>query len=220
MSESTWVPTPIADTYQSIQKAAAGYVLMPTDDEVLDVAGVGIRRAIDKMNSRTWNWALVYNDITFVAGTQEYQLQTQFKQPRNFALRNTSGADVNRISFKPWGIFLKECQWGFVGQPNFYSVTNANLYGVLRLDLSPNSSFTSIYPTGRLWYYRRVSYPGGDSTSLDVPSEAVRFIQAQAEGYVADRYAVAKAASAYARAEQAYRDIVRDDCHGQQADWE
>ncbi len=77
-----------------------------------------------------------------------------------------------------------------------------------------------MYPTGRLWYYRRTQYPATVGNSLDVPSEAVAFIQAWAEGYTADRYAVQKAAPAYQRGEMAFRDLVRDDCHGQQTDWE
>jgi hypothetical protein len=63
-------------------------------------------------------------------------------------------------------------------------------------------------------------YPSDAGTSLGVPSEAAAYIQAAAEGYVADRYAFAKAAPAYARAERMHHELVVDDCHGQQTDWE
>jgi len=220
MSESTWTPTPYADTLGNVQKAVAGYVLMPTDDEVLETIFVGIRRGIDRLNSRTWNWALTYQTITFVAGTQEYTLDQSFKQPRNFSLRDTNSVDVDRLSYLPWGTFLKECQWDASGTPFYYSASNPNLFGVIRLDLSPDGSFVATYPTGRLWYYRRIQYPNATGTAIDCPSEVIRFIQASAEGYAADRYAPEKAAPAYARAERAYADCVRDDCHGQQTDWE
>ncbi len=74
MSESTWSPTPVPDSLTTVQRSVAGYVLMPDDEEVLETCLMGIRRAIDRINTRTWNWALTYSTITFVAGTQEYGL--------------------------------------------------------------------------------------------------------------------------------------------------
>jgi hypothetical protein len=220
MSESTWAPAPYAESLQAIQKAVAGYVLMPTDDEVLDCALQGIRRGVDRLNTRTWNWALVYQTITFVSATQEYALDAQFKQPRNFSLRDSGAVDRDRLSYLPWGSFLKECQWDQSGTPCYYSASNPNLYGVLRLDLAPSSSFVALYPTGRLWYYRRVAYPVATGTSLDVPSEVSAFLQATAEGYAAGRYAPEKAAPAYGRAEKSLHECIVDDCHGQETDWE
>ena len=220
MSESTWAPTPAAETLQTLQKLVAGYVLMPTDDEVLECALAGIRRGIDRLNTRNWNWALTYSTITFVAGTQEYGLDQAFKQARNFALRNSTPTDISRLSYLPWGTFLKECQWGATGTPTYYSGSNVNLFGVIRLDLAPDAAFVALYPTGRLWFYRRVQYPSATGTSLDVPSEAVAYLQAAAEGFTADRYAVTKAAPAYQRAERFFHELVVDDAHGQQTDWE
>ena len=88
------------------------------------------------------------------------------------------------------------------------------------MDLAPDAAFVAAYPTGRLWFYRRVSYPSSSGTSLDVPSEVVGFIQASAEGFTADRYAVSKAPPAYMRAEKFLHECIVDDAHGQQADWE
>jgi hypothetical protein len=220
MSESTWAPTPAAETLQTVQKLVAGYVLMPTDDEVLETAAAGIRRAIDRLNTRPWNWALTYSTITFVAATQEYGLDQSFKAPRNFALRNSTPTDISRLSYLPWGIFLKECQWGATGSPSYYSGANVNSFGVIRLDLAPDAAFVAAYPTGRLWFHRRIQYPTSTGTSLDVPSEVVGFLQASAEGFTADRYATTKAAPAYSRAERFFHELVVDDAHGQQTDWE
>lgn len=221
MSESTWAATPAAETFQAVQKLVAGYVLMPTDDEVLDCAAAGIRRAIDRLNMRTWNWALVYDTVTFVAGTQEYDIQRPFKKPRNFSIRSTAGIDSDRLSFLPWGTFLKEAQDNRTsGDPQYYSVPDSNAYGVLRLDMAPSASWVALNPTGRLWYYRRVQYPSAAGTSLDVPSEVVGFIQSWAEGFTADRYARGNAPSAYARARDFLHELIVDDCHGQQTDWE
>ncbi len=220
MSETTWTPTPYADSLLAIQKAVCGYVLMPADDETLDTALQGIRRAVDRLNTRQWNWALTYQTITFVEGTQEYALDQSFKSPRNLSLRDSSGVDRTRMAYLPWGMFLKECQWDQRGTPVYYSGSNVNFFGVIRLDLAPDAQFVGNYPTGRLWYYRRVQYPAATGTSLDVPSEVVGFVQAWAEGYTAERYATDKAAPAYARAERFLHECVVDDCHGQQSDWE
>ena len=220
MSETTWAPTPYADTLQTVQKLVAGYVLMPDDTEVLECAAAGIRRAIDRLNTRDWNWALTYSTITFVAGTQEYTVDQGFKAPRNFSLRDSSAVDKDRLRYLPWGTFLKEAQWGTTGTPTFYSASNVNSFGVIRLDVAPDAAFAALYPTGRLWYHRRIQYPGGISTALDVPSELVGFIQASAEGFTADRYAVTKAAPADVRAEKFLHECIVDDCHGQQTDWE
>jgi len=220
MSESTWSPTPAADSLLAIQKSVCGYVLMPADEETLDTALQGIRRAVDRLNTRQWNWALTYSTVTFAAGTQEYNLDQGFKANRNLSLRDASGVDKDRLRFLPWGMFLKECQWDYQGSPEYYSVSNSNLFGVLRLDVAPSADYVGMYPTGRLWYYRRVQYPTATGTALDVPSEVVGFIQAAAEGYTAERYATDKAAPAYARAERFLHECVVDDCHGQQSDWE
>jgi hypothetical protein len=221
MSESTWSPAPSADTYQLVQKLVAGYVLMPTDDEVLECAAAGIRRAIDRLNTRSWNWALQYDDITFVAGQADYVLDQEFKSPRNFEINDASGLSKGRLLFKAWKAFLLENSVETsTGDPSFYSASNAHALGLVTLDVSPSASFISATPTGRLWYYRRIQYPSSAGTSLDVPSEAVAFIQASAEGFTADRYAVTKAAPAYVRAEKFLHELIVDDCHGGQTDWE
>lgn len=220
MSESTWAPTPSSQPLNTVITSAAGYVLMPVDEEVLDAGLQGVKRAIDRMNTRTWNWSLTYSDVTFVAGTQEYDLDQSFKAPRNLSLRDANGRDRDRLNFLPWGSFLKDCQWGETGSPEYYSVTNPQIFGVLRLDMSPSAAWVATNPTGRLWYYRRIQYPTQTGTHLEIPPEATSFVQAITEGYLADRYAVDKARPAYERAERQYHELVVDDCHGQQTDWE
>jgi hypothetical protein len=226
MSESTWAPTPASAPLGEILKDVAGYVLMPLDDEVLDVARQGVKAAIAKLNTRTWNWALTYSTVTFAAGTQEYDLDQSFKQPRNFSLRDTNGLDRDRLNFLPWGSFLKDCQWGVTGSPEYYSVTNPQIFGVLRLDMSPSAAWVAQNPTGRLWYYRRIQLPT-DTGALNVPHEVGDYVREYAQGFAADRYAVDKAREAYDRAKEMFNvgpgpsgALVRDDCHGQQTDWE
>lgn len=220
MSESTWSSTPGTETYSAIQKAVAGYVLMPTDPEVIDCAGQGIRRAIDRLNTRNWNWLLTYDDITFVEDQYDYVLTSWFKKPRNFEIWNTSEQSEFRLMFKPWGTFVKEhSNQASQGDPDYYSVLNSNATGMVTLNAAPTSGWIAAHPSGRLLYYRKIQYPSATGTSLDVPSEAVVYLQAAAEGYTADRYAVTKSRDAYTRAEMFLRELVKDD-NDVQTDWE
>jgi hypothetical protein len=220
MTESLWSPSPGASTFGEIQKGVAGYVLMPTDPEVIDCAGQGIKRAIDRLNTRNWNWALAYEDITFVAGQYDYSLNSSFKAARNFEVWNTSNLSVFRLAFKPWKTFvLEHANVAAQGEPCFYSVLNSNSTGLVTLNAAPSSGWIALYPTGRILFYRRIQYPSATGTSLDVPSEVVAFIQAAAEGYTADRFAVAKSKAAYDRAFEVLRELVKDD-NDVQTDWE
>jgi hypothetical protein len=221
MSESTWAPSPSGDTLAIIQKQVAGYVLMPTDPEVIDCAGQGIKRAIDRLNMRNWSWALTCDDITFVEAQYDYQLNSWFKAARHFELWNQSSESVGRLGYKPWKTFVLEhsVQASQCG-PEVYSCRNASDNGLATLNAAPSLVWIASYPMGRILYYRRVQYPGSVGSPLGVPSEVVAYIQAQAEGYTADRFAVQKSRDAYTRAEILLRDLIRDDCHGQQTDWE
>ncbi len=221
MGESTWTPTPPTETLQTLQKLVAGYVLMPTDDEVLECALAGIRRAIDRLNTRNWNWALQDATITFVAGTRSYALDQSFKAPRNLLLADSSLREAGRLSFLIWPTFLKETSGGNTGgSPCYYSGANVPVNGIIYLDAEPSASWVAQYPLGLLTYHRRIQYPTITSPDINVPSEVVGFIQASAEGFTADRYAPVKAAPAYSRAERFLHECIVDDCHGQQSDWE
>jgi len=221
MSESTWTSTPQTETFQTLQKLVAGYVLMPTDPEVLETAAAGIRRAIDRLNTRSWAWAITYDDITFDVDQTEYRLASGFKSPRNFEIWDANSQSVGRLSYKDWKTFLVEHQdITSESEPCVYSVSNVNAMGSLSLNAIPSVAWVAKYPTGRIWYYRKMQYPNPSGPTLDVPSEVVPFVQASAEAFTADRYAVAKAAPAYTRAERYLHELVVDNCHGGSTDWE
>jgi hypothetical protein len=220
MSESTWNPSPAAETFSTLQKGVAGYVLMPTDPEVIDCASQGIKRAIDRLNMRNWNWALTYDDITFVENQYDYQLSSWFKAARNFEVWDVSSVSQFRLMYKEWKTFVVEhSNQASQGQPCYYSCLNSNATGLVTLNAAPTTGWIQSYPYGRILYYRRVQYPAAVGNSFGVPSEVVAYIQAQAEGYTADRWAVQKSRDAYTRAEILLRELIRDDCD-QQTDWE
>ena len=214
-------PSPATESREMLQKSIAGYCLMPPDDlEAMEVALTGIRRAIDRINTRNWHWLLAYDDIEFLADQQDYPLRGWFKSPRNFDIWNTDGKSLYRIAYKPWKTFLTEHQdMAMAGSPCVYSIANINAFGTLSFDVRPTEGWVAAYPTGRIWYYRKAQYPTSSGQAIDVPSELVGFVQPFAEGFMADRYAVQKAASAYDRAREQWRELVKDD-NEVQTDWE
>jgi hypothetical protein len=219
MTQSTWSPSPAAPTIQTMQKIVAGYVGMPTDDEALDSALAGIRMAIDRVNQRTWNWAVTFEDIPFDTAIVDYPLPANFKKTQRFMICDSSSNPVFRLPFKTWQSFLNEHpESTSAGSPCVYSTANVKQYGTLSLDVFPTTDWVAQYPTGRLFYYRKVQYDNADGQP-DWPSEVTPFVLAWAEGFVADRYAQAKAQAAYSRAEMSRRELIADD-NEQQTDWE
>ena len=219
---SAFTPTPVAETVAMLQKQIAGYVLMPTNPEVLETALAGMRRGIDRLNTRNWNWALDYDDLDFAVDQYDYELTSWFKAPRSFEVWDTNGESVFKLGYKPWKTFLDQHQnLSLAVDPCVYSCSNPSAFGSVSLDAKPSAAWVSQYPQGRIWYYRRMQYPTGAALNqaLDVPSPATLFVQAYAEGYVAERHAIDKATLAYARATQQFKDLVKDD-NDVQTDWE
>ena len=219
MSESTFVPTPNPDTLGFITKMAAGYCLKPNVDEVVECATAGVRRAIDTLNMRLWNWALAYQDITFVAATGEYQAEADLKAPRRFTLIDSDSLEAGTLTYYPWPEFITRLAHDPSTEPCSYSLSNMTQFGTITLSASPSTDWVVKYPTGRLWYYRRVPYPVATSDIVIAPPEIVAYVLEYASGFTADRYAVNKAPMAYARAEMLKRDLIRDD-NETSPDWE
>jgi hypothetical protein len=103
--------------------------------------------------------------------------------------------------------------------PCVYSVSNVTEFGTLTLNCTPSTDWVSKYPEGRIWYFRRFDYPAVNA-ALRWPSEMTAFVQSWAEGYTADRFAKEKAPEAYSRAREQLHELIVDDCHGGQTDWE
>lgn len=212
--------TPIGETFATLCKLALGYVLAaPDDTEAIEAAAAGFRRGIDRLNTRNWNRALTYDDISFVADQTEYELTSWFKAPHNFELWNTDSVSIARLAFKPWKTFLLEhTDASLSSDPAVYSVPNASDLGTVTLNCAPSVGWVEKYPSGRVWYFRNFQYPNGMGETLDVPSPFLAYLTAWAEGYVADRYAPDKAPAAYSRSREALRELVKDD-NDTQTDW-
>ena len=220
MSESDWSPVPGVETLGTLTKQVTGYVGLPTDDEATEVAVACIRRAIDKINMRRWNWTIAYQDIQFVVGTAEYGAEPDMKAPRKFVLIGTDDLEAGLLTYIPWSEFVDRLSYEATTHPCEYSLSNLHANGVITLNGTVASDWVAQYPTARLWYYRRVLYPSAASDVVDVPSEFNLYLSEYAKGCVAETYnAPGKAQSAYVRAELAMRDLIRDD-NEIQPDWE
>lgn len=221
MGESSPTPFSSPDTLGTICTLAAGYVLMPDDDEAIEIAAAGVRRAIDRLNTRKWRWALSYQDITFVAEQQSYDLNEDFKAPRRFTIFDVNSREQFRLDYKEWTTFADEdlVSISGSGDPYCYSSGNSNDYGTISLNVAPSSTWVATYPTGRIWYFRRVAYPVISSDPILVPSEVGGFLLASAEAFCAARYAPDKESSARVRAEMLLKELRIDDLDTQ-TDWE
>ena len=218
MGEATWAPTPATPTMATLQKWVCGYVGFPDDDEALETALAGIRQAIAKINTRDWNWAIVYEDMVSDATLVDYAVPSNFRKPYRLLAVDADGLTKFRLAYVPWKSFLDEYQEQTAsGDPCVYTVANMREYGTVSLDCTPRAEWVARYPTLRIWYYRNVQNDNQDGQP-DWPGFATPFVQSWAEGYTADRYAVTKASAAYAKAERHWHDMVRDD-NNTETDW-
>lgn len=214
-----FAPSPAARTLSDLRAEISRYVLMPQDNEALDVASSGIKSACAKINRYVWKWAITYDDITFVAGTKEYNLDATIKEPRRLVLRDASSNDIDRLGYLEFQSFLNEYLGATTNSdPCVYSVSNLHSFGTLVLDCAPSSSWVSKYPTGRLWYYKRIEPPSDPSDVVDVPQEVEDFILWHAKGFIASMCDKSKVDVAMRMATDAFRELRADNMTSH--DWE
>ena len=203
----------------SLRTEIARYVGKVDDDEALDLASSGIKSACGKLNRFVWKWALQFQDITFTADACEYPLDSFVKEPRRLMALDSSGHEVFRLGFKDFASFLEEHQnTQTQGDPCVYSIANIHKFGTLSLDVRPSTAWASKYPTGRLWYYRRIEPPNAPAEPADVPSEVEDFILWHAKALIASTYDKSKVDTAMMMATIAFKDLRFDNMVS--SDWE
>ena len=221
MGETSPAPLSAPDNLGTLCTLAAGYCLMPDDPEAIEIAAAGVRQAVNRLNTRKWRWAMASQTITFVVDQKEYNLNENFKAPRRFVMLDPNGRDQFRLDYKEYAVFADENLIWITGSgdPYCYSSSNSNDFRTIILDLAPSSNWIAKYPTGRLWYFRRIAYPVQSGDPILVPSEVGSFLLASAEAFCASRYAPNKEPSARLRAEELLRELRIDDLDTQ-TDWE
>lgn len=213
-------PTPAAVSYSTLKTKVARYVLESNATTALSVAGDCIRDAVMELNTRRWKWAIVYQDVTLVAGTAAYDLAAPFKAPRKAELINSNSKAVGYLKYMDPFTFLREFpDRTNSGDPYQYTVDNAHEYGQVILSCSPSAAFVASYPTLRLWFYRRVQVQSGDSDVLDIPAEVESFVEWRAKETIASLYDQSKVGYANQRANLMWTKLVRDDVTTELGDW-
>ena len=166
---------PSSVTASEMIRYVLDYVQGSDEPHLRDVALRAINRSLDRINTVRWQKIVGYQDITFVASTQTYDLASDVKEPQTFMLLDSSDNLCRRLPFKEMGVMDWEHQVvSGTGYPQCYTLD----YGQhqLRLERSPSSAFVAAYPTGRLRYYRRLAHLTQDSDQLGIPADFDWFI--------------------------------------------
>ena len=148
-----------------------------TGSDAEGTALAGLNSGISMINSKTWKKIYGSTDITFVAGTSEYAVPSNFKDPIRLILLDSSSNRVGRVDHMTNADMYDEFQVETTaGEPTFYTVN----YSTRKVDLDsdPTSAWVTNYPTGRLFYHKRIAKltPGG---STGLPPEFDEFLVAR-----------------------------------------
>jgi hypothetical protein len=210
---------PSNKAYSSLKNEVARYVLRPDDSEALNVAGDGLNDAIRRLNTETWYWALVKQDISLVNGTATYSLSDAFRAPRNASLLNASNQECVRLSWmdpKTFEAVYQDAR-SAVGSPESYTAYNNYSDGLVTLYPTPDASS---YPKVRIRYSQNLANFSGASDTLNAPSWVEGFIVSWAQAYMAAIYAPDKYDRAKRAAEEWWMHLRRTDQKQALTDWE
>jgi hypothetical protein len=130
--------------------------------------------AIREYNTWLWRFNRVTVDIPLAspspANSDTYDLPTDFGEPNRAKLVNADGHEedyVNWVPFEEWLVFFPD-RTSPSSLPLFYTAQNIHQTG--KVTIYPRVS-TPQWPTLRLYYFRRILIPAGDSERLNVPLE-------------------------------------------------
>lgn len=220
---TTTAQSPLAANLAGLKKNVASYVQGASLTSVLGDAGVAINAAIDRLNTRNWNWLLKNQTITFVAATATYQVDARFRRPRKLTKLTTAGKRDGDLSYMlPKDFMDAVFDNSADGSPKYYTVRNASDDRLLELDLAPSSGFVAINPTATLAYYARLLHFADDGATLgdlEAPSEVSQFLVWYGRWELAAARGTASQAEAAERSwMRLWRDLVADDVN-EQTDW-
>lgn len=198
--------TPGARLVSDMQTDICRYVQMPEDTEVLEIAFEGLRDAAARINRYNWRFLLNFQEITFAAGTNEYELEEPFREPRHLALLDASGTEVERLPFMPWKTMVLDRPLDHNSVPFAYSCRNTFQDGVLTLSSKPGAAWVSRYPTGRLDYFANLLIPQTNEI-YGAPQRFESFLIWHAKMATAASVAPSKVVFAAQMAESAFREL-------------
>jgi hypothetical protein len=216
----TFTQSPAATAFSTLYARVRNYVMGPDDAEVTTIAKEGINEAIARLNTRVWTWTRVHKDITLVAGTQEYALESNCKSPRSMQVLDTAGEVRGTLGFlDPKELDRLYGDRAAQGQPEHYTINNMFDNGKVTLSTTPTSSYVAVYSKLRFRYFKRLAYLSADADLFSGPTEVEPFLVWHGRALVASHWAPEKLAYADARAEKHWQELVRDDRLQELRDW-
>lgn len=171
------VISPGSASLADIWRYALNYVLAPNDPELQQMVLDAANAAIDKINSRNWEQLVKMQEIALVEDTDEYDLATDFRMPRNCNLLNTESKREGRLSYKQLKTLLHEQPCATQsGDPGEYSIDFSTRK--LKLSYAPGSSYVAKYPELALYYYPRIAHLVDPDDQINgLPSEFTSWLK-------------------------------------------
>jgi len=139
--------------------------------------GRALDDAIRQFNHVDWQFNVLTSDVTFIANTTDYPLNTfvpaasDFKSPLRMMILDDNNRTVTRLQWVPYPEWLNidPSQRTLVSMPRLYTIRNPHEAGTVTFAPPLGPVFT--YPKARLHYHRRIVRPSGDEAVLNVPEE-------------------------------------------------
>lgn len=200
-------------SFASLSKRVARWGGGVFDESRLEAAGEAIQDAVREYNNVRWRFNYVEQDITLVASTPEYTLDTVFGWPLRAQAFDANGDPRLTLQWIPWTKYIDFFP-DDTGNANFpYAYTAFNIHEEGKVRFVPKLGATFTWPTIRVTYFSRIVKPTVPTDVLNVPEEvedgiyqlAVAIHVAQHEGMVVAGPLFKRARMTRDRLEQDYR---------------
>lgn len=209
---------PGATNLATMQREVLSWCVLPQEDpELNDLAGSGINDGILKLSTRNWRKLLRRQDIPLEVDEPEYELNQDFRAPRQAQLLDSSDRMIGRIEYKEQKTFdLEHVARDQSGDPYIYTIRYEQRG--LELCVPPAQGYVDRFPTLRLRYHYRHPKLIAPASTLSLPPEYELFVKWHAREYVAGISAPARVREANFQAMLAWDALVSDDCNDN-TDW-
>lgn len=181
------VGQPHVEAFGDLKKCVARTFQGESQPQILELAGYGIRRAIDwvNMSVKLRCGSKQASDANLVAGTAGVTLGSDFFAVQEVQLIDSDGNVHSTLNYLPWGQFNEmEQRQNAEGKPLYWTSRNTFDDGEILLYPVPDSGAATDYDV-RVTYYERVNMPSADGDIVDAPRELGLVLCTYAESYVA-----------------------------------
>lgn len=203
-------------TVAAMATQIARYVGGESSADTVGFAHECIHEAIQKYNRVAWKFNRMQQDVTLVASTETYTLNSDFRSPLRAYLLDSNSARVGHnlvfVPYSSWTEWTANTNFE-TAIPSAYTVRVVHIDGLVTIWPPPGSSLS--YPTMRMEYNKWIAVPADGSGPIDAPRDVVqailddaraRLYEGRKSGPEVDR-AIRRAEDSYLRASQQYRDF-------------